>query len=382
MDLRWKIIVANAGIVLLVGVLGFAILLTTLSDASGDSSALNVGAERASRAADTQLALDGLRAERWLGAQATQDSVVSVFTLGIPQARGEAATAQANLIMQAAANSPEFLGMRPSLVVFVDRNGRALGRDNSNTLMRGDDLGAIYPSLQASLQSGVAKSGVWLNRQRQEQLLVSYAPVTGPNGVVGALALGVPMNDDRMGRISQLTSGYPLALAAEVEGGATLVVASSPGLNRSSLPEDLVHRNAAAAFTGGKILVVHADAVGDGTVAAFAPLSGYADARATLIALAPKSGFTNVAGALWPLWGVTALGLLLVAIVGSALGAYISRPVSQLEEGLLSIINGKTDMRFELEHEELGGLVFRINSLLNSLTGVSEADDESRRGTG
>jgi hypothetical protein len=56
----------------------------------------------------------------------------------------------------------------------------------------------------------------------------------------------------------------------------------------------------------------------------------------------------------------------------------MTRPISQLEEGLLSIINGKTDMRFELEHEELGGLVSRINSLLNSLTGVSEADEENR----
>lgn len=380
MDLRWKIIVANAGIVLLIGVLSFAILLTTSSDASSDAAALNAGAERASRAADTQLALDGLRAERWLTAQATRDSVMSVFTLGIPQARSEAATAQANQVVDAAANAPEFLGMRPSLVVFVDKLGKALGRDNSNTLMRGDDLAAIYPSLQNSLQSGRPQSGVWLNRQRQEQLLVSYAPVSDASGVLGALVIGVPLNDDRLGRISQLTSGYPLALAAE-SGGATSVVASSPGLNRSALPEDVVRQNTGAALTGGKIIVAHTES-GEGTVAAFAPLSGYGDAHATLIALAPKAGFTNVAGALWPIWGVVALGLVLVGIVGSALGAYISRPISQLEEGLLSIINGKTDMRFELEHEELGGLVFRINSLLNSLTGVSEADDEGRRGTG
>lgn len=381
MDLRWKIIVANAGIVLLVGVLSFSVLLTTLADASSDASALNTGAERASRAADTQLALDGLRAERWLAARAAEDSATSVFSTGVAQARGEAATARATQIMDAAAKAPEFLGMRPSLVVFVDKHGKALGRDNSNTLLRGEDLGAIYPSLRASLESGLALSSLWLNRQRQEQLLVTYAPVTGPNGVAGALVLGVPMNDDRLGRISELTSGYPLALAADV-GGATAVIASSPGLNRSFLSEEVVHRNASAAQSGGKILVVHADAVGDGTVAAFAPLSGYAEARGTLIALAPKSGFTNVAGALWPIWGVTALGLLLVGIVGSALGAYISRPISQLEEGLLSIINGKTDTRFELEHEELGGLVSRINSLLNSLTGVSEADDEGRRGAG
>jgi hypothetical protein len=41
------------------------------------------------------------------------------------------------------------------------------------------------------------------------------------------------------------------------------------------------------------------------------------------------------------------------------------------------VINGKTDMRFELEHAELGGLVSRINSLLNALTGVPEGDDSS-----
>lgn len=380
MDLRWKIIVANAGIVLLLGVLSFAILLTSSSDASSDAAALNAGAERASRAADTQLALDGLRAERWLTAQAARDGVVSVFTLGIPQARSEAATAQANQVVDAAANAAEFLGMRPSLVVFVDKVGKAIGRDNSNTLLRGDDLAVIYPSLRASLQSGRAQSGVWLNRQRQEQLLVSYAPVSDATGVLGALVLGVPLNDDRLGRISQLTSGYPLALAAEA-GGAVSVVASSPGLNRSELPEEVVRQNSGAALGGGKIIVAHSDS-GDGMIAAFAPLSGYGDAHATLIAVAPKAGLTNVAGALWPIWGVVALGLFLVGIVGSALGAYISRPISQLEEGLLSIINGKTDMRFELEHEELGGLVSRINSLLNSLTGVSEADDEGRRGTG
>lgn len=380
MDLRWKIIVANAGIVLLIGVLSFAILLTTSSDASSDAAALNAGAERASRAADTQLALDGLRAERWLATQAARDGVVSVFTLGIPQARNEAATAQANQVVDAAANAPEFLGMRPSFVVFVDKVGKALGRDNSNTLMRGDDLAVIYPSLRSSLESGRGQSSVWLNRQRQEQLLVSYAPVSDASGVLGALVLGVPLNDDRLGRISQLTSGYPLALAAET-GGAVSVVASSPGLNRAGLPDDMVRQNSGAALSGGKIIVAHSDS-GEGTIAAFAPLSGYGDAHATLIAVAPKAGLTNVAGALWPIWGVVALGLFLVGIVGSALGAYISRPISQLEEGLLSIINGKTDMRFELEHEELGGLVSRINSLLNALTGVSEADDEGRRGTG
>ena len=60
------------------------------------------------------------------------------------------------------------------------------------------------------------------------------------------------------------------------------------------------------------------------------------------------------------------------------LGNYISQPISEVEEGLLQIINGKTDLRFELEHEELGGLISRINSLLNALMGVPETDEEGR----
>ena len=57
---------------------------------------------------------------------------------------------------------------------------------------------------------------------------------------------------------------------------------------------------------------------------------------------------------------------------GVLLGNYISRPISEIEDGLLAIINGSSDLRFQLEHAELGGLVFRINSLLNALMGVPE----------
>jgi hypothetical protein len=74
----------------------------------------------------------------------------------------------------------------------------------------------------------------------------------------------------------------------------------------------------------------------------------------------------------------------MVVIGGSLLGNYISQPVSELEDGLLAIINGNSDLRFQLEHEELGGLVFRINSLLNALMGVAEdnTDEQGRPSQG
>jgi hypothetical protein len=69
---------------------------------------------------------------------------------------------------------------------------------------------------------------------------------------------------------------------------------------------------------------------------------------------------------------------------GVMLGNYISGPVSELEDGLLAIINGSSDLRFQIEHEELGGLVFRINSLLNALMGVAEdtTDEQGRPSQG
>src|SRR5262249_23031426 len=81
-----------------------------------------------------------------------------------------------------------------------------------------------------------------------------------------------------------------------------------------------------------------------------------------------------------PILGVTVLGLVLVIVGGWLLGNYISRPINMLEEGLLAILNGQTDKRFELDHAELGGLAFRIDQLLNQLMGIEEdtTDEEGR----
>jgi hypothetical protein len=92
----------------------------------------------------------------------------------------------------------------------------------------------------------------------------------------------------------------------------------------------------------------------------------------------PASLVASVSGVLWPVFAVSVLGLLLVLGGGLFLGNYMSRPISELEEGLLAVINGKTDLRFDIEHADLGGLVFRINSLLNALMGVPETDEEGR----
>jgi hypothetical protein len=99
-----------------------------------------------------------------------------------------------------------------------------------------------------------------------------------------------------------------------------------------------------------------------------------------LISIVHLSAPAILGGLIWPALGATVVGLILVLAGAWTLDNYISRPISEIEDGLLTIMNGRTDLRFEIEHAELGGLVFRLNSLLNQLFGVQEdeTDDQGR----
>ncbi len=99
-----------------------------------------------------------------------------------------------------------------------------------------------------------------------------------------------------------------------------------------------------------------------------------------VVAIAPTSLLDGARSVPYSILGVMALGLILVVAAGWFLGNYISHPIATLEEGLLAILNGQSDKRFELDHAELGGLAFRIDQLLNQLMGVEEdnTDEEGR----
>jgi hypothetical protein len=379
--MRWKIIAVNSIIVLLVGVLSYALLRAGLGDLASNPAQLKAEAERALSAANTRLELDAVRAERWLATTANEKASREIFKAGTVSARQEEASEYSNRLLTSAVANPVFDQMAPTLVAVVDANGVSLGRNGTN-LGRGEDLAAGHPSLKAALAQGVTATDVWADNRTSQLMSVSYATVRDDDRkVLGALLVGTPLTDGRLQRTSELTSGRGLILGIPSGANVDLKAKSNSvapavltALGQSPLKEAVAQTVASghgAFLSGGPT---------DELLTA-APLSGYGDGkRAVLIAASPSSLIESISGLLWPVLAVTGLGILLVCLGGFLLGNYLSRPIEELEEGLLAILNGKTDLRFEIEHAELGGLVFRLNSLLNQLMGVQEDDtDEEGR---
>jgi hypothetical protein len=373
--MRIKIIAVNALIVAIVGLLSFLLVRSALSIATGNKDQLTSDAQNDANGAAARLQLDGLRAERWLAAAASEPSTADALLKATPVARSEAATKRCDDLVSKMKNAQLFERNVPTLVALVDTSGRIVGRNNSN-LGRGDDMGSVYAGLKSTLATGQSGSDVWYER---DQYLASYVVVHDEQGkIIGALVIGRPLNDT-LSRVSEATTGRPLVVAVPKGGGFEVVAHSAQA---STALDESIGKGAkdtlASALMHQQTNVVRE---GDALVAA-APLPAFEDGkRALIVASAPASLIQDPSEiALVPIFGSLALGLILVAIAGWLLGNYITRPINTLEEGLLAILNGQTDKRFELDHAELGGLAFRIDQLLNQLMGVEEdtTDAEGR----
>ncbi len=71
------------------------------------------------------------------------------------------------------------------------------------------------------------------------------------------------------------------------------------------------------------------------------------------------------------------LGVLLVVGYNFVLAQYYEKPIEQIEESLLKVLNGDRDHRINVEHPELGGIVYRVNQLLAEFT-----EDQGSGGSG
>ena len=373
--MRIKIIAVNALIVAVVGLLSFLLVRSALSSATSNKDQLAQEAQNDVNGAAGRLQLDGLRTERWLSGAATEQATLDALGKASPSARGDAATNRCNNIVNTMKNEPLFDKNVPTLVALVDTGTKIVGRNNTN-MSRGDSIGA-YPGLKGTLSSGQSGSDIWY--ESKDRVLASYVVVRDAGGnIIGALVAARPLNDT-LSRVSDATTGRALDVVVPNADGFDLV-----GNSQTRLPQlDDSIAKGAKDMLKNSLAHQQTDNVRDGDyIVAGSPLSAFADGkRALLVAAAPASLIQDPSSlALLPIFSAMAIGIVLVIVGGWLLGNYITRPINMLEEGLLAILNGQGDKRFELEHAELGGLAFRIDQLLNQLMGVEEdtTDAEGR----
>ena len=100
--------------------------------------------------------------------------------------------------------------------------------------------------------------------------------------------------------------------------------------------------------------------------------------QAGYVMLAHQDTHTELASLANTILWLTLLGLLGVMIYGYIVANNIMDPIEQMEDDILAVINGRSDVRLEVETPELGGLSYRVNQLINLFTGVAEEDEEGR----
>jgi hypothetical protein len=374
--MRGKLIAVFAVVVLVVGGLSYALTRATLGDLSTPGETPRA-LGRALAGASAQLQVDGLVLERWLAGEVQSAKLREPFNAGTEAARKEGARNNADRLRQAAISMPELNALSIQLVAVVDKAGKVVARNGSD-LMRGDDLGAFYPTLKEALKKGGTGSDVWVNRARNEQMLASYAAIRDTDGtILGVVVVGTALNDERLTTASEKTSGRMLAAAVR-DGDKLEMVAKSTNVTPdlvAALTASPAKEGAFGALSTGQVVDLN---LPQQYVASARALDGYGNGRRlVLMSILRPAAPSVLANLLWPSLGATLLGLVLVVVGAWFLDQYISRPISEIEDGLLAIMNGRTDRRFEIEHAELGGLVFRLNSLLNQLLNVQEDETDA-----
>ena len=372
--MRSKIIAVNAFIIVIVGVMAFFFVRLQKGAAATHADELATDTKQNVQGAAARLQLDGLGAERWMTVKAGEPATLDPITKS-GSARGDSATHRCDELVSQMKSIKQFATV--TLVEIVDDQGKVIGRNNSPA-QRGDDVAALYPNLKATtLTTGQPGSDVWY--ANQDRYLATYVAVHDDKGkIAGALIIGRALADS-MSAVSDATTNSALALVTAGAGDEVQIVAKSSKTDAAM--EAAITKTGGAVQQSIKKLLKDGqglDVVRDGDLFVASSTLDDLGNSARVVLVSPGSASSADGGSpLLPILGACALGIVFVIFGGWVLGGYITTPINTLEEGLLAILNGQADKRFELDHAELGGLAFRIDQLLNQLMGVEEDNTDA-----
>jgi hypothetical protein len=284
-------------------------------------------------------------------------------------------------------------GNSPELVFLTDRKGVVLARNTSpRACPVGHDVSEAIPAVSSALEgesqymiwsidkSPFAKKGGTTCALMNTGLLeLAAAPVWADEEVVGALVIGFEISN---GSATEKSEEIGFDLAVLTDGRNVYSSSFTNDTLRENLDEALKRHGDkidAAIDSGKDSDLFPIEVVEEPFIAVVTPVENAqkSDRIANVIlgSIDEASAHTSV---LYWILALTGLAGLAVIVIGALLGGAFIRPVVEIEEGLLKVINGEFSYRFDVKSAEVGGLSYRINQLIGVLTGEEEeGDDES-----
>ncbi len=373
--MRTKIIAGGAIAVLIVGLGSYFMVKSSVESAFVAEVDSRISSDQVLLARSIRLTARDLVGE--VGTQAEVSATAEVFgALDEPRRRDRGFEA-AERVARWFGDPARGHGGPPELVAITDDQGRVVARNADRTRMYNEDLASELPAITLALH-GNPSADVWQKQDENKALLIAVAPIRNSDGsVVGTLLVGYDLSNgfasteaDLLGREVAFVSNdtvYSSSLDGSGQSDALREYLFGPGSAATIAARD----------TGTPSDPWIASLGGNEYVGVVGPL-GLPTGHVAVVVLADRTAQHAKASVANVILGLMLAGLLIAIAYGFVLGTSLLKPIEQMEESILAIINGRTDLRIQIESADFGGLAYRINQLLNVFTGTPEADESGR----
>jgi HAMP domain-containing protein len=382
--MRWKLIGGNVLALLFATVVALFWVRGSVTDAlTKDISPM---VERSVVLFDALRTAQGDRFQGLVNGQANSEAGRNVFS-------GTTATAQSQAAFEFAQRAGRAVGEsypqdrpRPADVVAVtDDQGKVLARNVDPRQEVGRDLKNEFEAVAQALSTGQTVHD-YVRYDGTRWFDMVFSPISREGRIAGLLVVGYELADSLAAQDKQTLGaevGYivregdhfalqSLSFGTQTEKSAIIAWANSSNIGATlntdaSLPVREIevggHRYRIA---GRAVPGLHRPS------RAGAVRPGYVVLADVTAAQAPALGIVL------PILYLGLLALVIVVVLNVLVSNSMLQPIEVIEEGLLKIINGDQSHRIELQHAELGGIVYRINQLVQTLTGEEESDESGR----
>lgn len=375
--MRLKVIAGNLAVVLLLGLFAYVFVGGQLRSELLSNIDRRIASDR--QLFERSLRLSALEFQALVEERASERPLRDVFA-GLDQ------DSRRTRAYEAAESTSAWLadparGQRgaPDIVVIVDEAGTAVARNGARNVLFGKSLTGELPALAQALRTGQPAHDIWQESQEKKLLETAIAPIRAESGtILGALVVGYDLSNGvakreaaLLGRdVAFVTDGSVYSSSIDSVGARSDLQSKLFGAEAETTKRIL--SGAASVSPAWRASLGGNDYIG---ITARVPLAP--SAPVAYAVLGNRSAQLEIASVVGVILILTALGAVLVVLYGFVIGNFIMRPIEEIEEGVLAVINGRTDLRLETTSAELGGLAFRINQLLNVMTGTEEATSDA-----